>query len=187
MSVAIEEPSYVVESKTDDYEIRAYSTIIVAETKVKAAFEDAGNEAFRILADYIFGNNKAQAKIAMTGQVSQAKSEKIAMTAPVSMKQEETGFVVRFTMPKKFTLETIPQPNDERVKIRQIPARKVAVLRYSGTWSEKRYTEKLALLLAALKKDGLKTAGVPVFARFNPPFWPPWFLRRNEIWIKIAK
>lgn len=185
-SMAVEEPSFEVVKKTDVYEIRAYKPTLVAETKVEAGFEEAGNRAFRVLADYIFGNNKSQSKIEMTTPVAQVKSEKIAMTAPVGMKKEDGGYLVQFTMPAKFTLKTLPQPNDPRVNIREISARKVAVLRYSGTWSESSYKEKLSQLRNALAHDGLKTRGEPVFARFNPPFWPPWFMRRNEIWIELS-
>ncbi len=184
--MAVEEPKFEVVKKTDSYEIRSYKSTIVAETKVETAFEDAGNEAFKVLASYIFGNNKSQTKMEMTAPVSQAKSEKIAMTAPVGMKKDDGGFLVQFTMPSQFSMKTLPQPNDSRVTIREIPARKVAVLRYSGTWSESRYRKKLCQLEIAIKKDKLKTRGEPVFCRFNSPFWPPWFMRRNEIWIELA-
>ena len=127
-AVAIEEPKYTVESRTDHYEIRAYPKILVAQTLVDANFDDAGNKAFRILADYIFGNNKAKTKIAMTAPVSQtAPSEKIAMTAPVTQVKGQTGFLVQFTMPASYTIESLPEPNDPRVQIRELPAHKVVV------------------------------------------------------------
>ena len=184
--MAVEEPPFTVEAQTSHYEIRKYSETIVAETKVAAGFEDSGNRAFRILADYIFGNNKSKSKIAMTAPVSQhADSEKIAMTAPVTQAGSGQGFVVQFTMPHAYTKETLPEPNDSRVNIRTIPERRVAVFKYSGTWSEKRYQEKLKEFLSILRTDGVKTVGVPVFARYNPPFIP-WFLRRNEIWLEVS-
>lgn len=183
--MAIEEPKYKIETKTDVYEIRKYEPTLVAETIVDGDFEGAGNKSFRILADYIFGNNKSKSKIAMTAPVTQeASSEKIAMTAPVSMSKTGPGFLVQFTMPEKFTLETIPEPNDTRVKIHLLPSRKIAVFSYSGSWSESRYQEKLTQFLEALKKDQIQTQGEPVFARFNSPF-TLWFLRRNEIWIEL--
>ena len=168
--MAIEEPKYSVVSKTKTYEIRQYEPVIVAETKIDSEFEKAGNEAFKILAGYIFGANKSKTKIEMTAPVNQIKSA--------------SGFVVQFTMPKQYTLETLPQPNDSRVELRQVPARKVAVLSYSGSWSEKRYNRKLAKLKNALENDNLKIQGEPVFARFNSPF-QLWFLRRNEIWLEL--
>jgi hypothetical protein len=188
VAMAIEEPEYQVVSKTEDYEVRRYGPVLVAETKVDASFEDAGNKAFRILADFIFGENKSKTKIAMTAPVNQtalASSEKIAMTAPVNQSKTASGFVVQFTMPKTYTLETLPTPNDPRVEIRAVPARTVAVFSYSGSWSEERYQKKLAVFLEALKKNSVKTVGEPVLARFNSPF-QLWFLRRNEIWFEIT-
>lgn len=184
--MAIEEPQYTVESKTDLYEIRVYGPTIVAETIIDAPFEEAGTEGFKILANYIFGDNRSNEKITMTAPVAQIKSEKIAMTAPVNQISGEKGYVVQFTMPAKFTMETLPQPNDKRVHIRQIPKRKVAVFAYSGFWSESRYKSKLSEFVSALKRDNIKTVGEPIFARFNSPF-RLWFLRRNEIWFEISQ
>ncbi|MBC7691128.1 MAG: heme-binding protein [Methylotenera sp.] len=184
--MAIEEPRYAVESKTDSYEIRKYEATLVAETKVEAKFDDAGNLAFRILADYIFGNNKSKTKLAMTAPVTQQPpSEKISMTAPVNQIPTQGGFLVQFTMPAGFTPANIPEPNDARVHLRMVPPRRVAVYSYSGSWSESRYTEKLAAFLKELQKNGMQTTGGPIFARFNSPF-VPWFLRRNEIWLELV-
>ncbi len=183
--MAIEEPEYSLEAKAAHYEIRKYAPIIVAETKVESDFENAGSQAFRILAGYIFGANKSKTKIAMTAPVVQeANSEKIQMTAPVTQMKEASGYVVQFTMPKQYTLETLPIPNDPQVQLRRLLARKVAVYSYSGSWSEHRYKEKLAIFREDLKKAGLQAIGEPVFARFNSPF-QLWFLRRNEIWIEV--
>ena len=123
----------------------------------------------------------------MTSPVSQesnSNSEKIEMTSPVSQLKNDQGFLVQFTMPQKYTLETLPKPNDERVKIRLIPSRQVAVFSYSGTWSESRYIDKLEQFQTALNKNNAQIVGKPVFARFNSPF-QLWFLRRNEIWIDL--
>jgi hypothetical protein len=185
VTMATEEPKYKIESKNDLYEIRNYDSTLVAETTIDTNFEEAGNRAFRILADYIFGNNTIKTKIEMTTPVSQVKSTKIEMTAPVNLSKNNMGFLVQFTMPAIFTLENIPKPNDERVQIREIPKRKLAVFSYSGSWSEDRYKRKLAEFRSALEKDQIKTLGEPIFARFNSPF-QLWFLRRNEIWLEVA-
>jgi effector-binding domain-containing protein len=186
VAMAIEEPAFSVESKTDVYEIRKYDPYLVAEVKVQGSFAEAGNKGFRPLADFIFGNNTSSAKIDMTSPVSQKpQSEKIEMTAPVNLTNEGGAFVVQFAMPKKYTLETLPKPNDPRVQIREIAAKRVAVLSYSGSWSEERYQKKLALLLSSLEKDGHKVIGDASFARYNPP-WQLWFLRRNEIWVEVT-
>ena len=187
-AMAIEEPSYSIISKNESYEIRKYESVIVAETKVNADFEDAGTQAFRILAGYIFGGNKSRTKIAMTAPVNQestASSEKIDMTSPVSMTKQQEGFLVQFTMPKQYTIATLPIPNDSRVEIRQIPERTVAVFSYTGSWSKSRYLKILDEFYAALKKNDVHTQGEPLFARYNSPF-QLWFLRRNEIWIDVA-
>lgn len=181
-AMAIEEPKFTVESKSEAYEIRKYAATLVAETEIESTFGEAGNQAFGILADYIFGNNTTEAKIAMTAPVSQqASSQKIAMTAPVSQVKTNSGYLVQFTMPAEFTLESLPKPKDPRVKIVQIPERRVAVYKYSGSWSESRYNEKLSEFKAALEKDKILTVGEPIFSRFNSPY-QLWFLRRNEIW-----
>ncbi len=185
--MAVSEPKFTIESKNEHYEIRSYGETIVAETTVENKFDDAGNAAFKILADYIFGNNKPKIKIEMTAPVAQQPaSEKIAMTAPVSQIKNSAGYLVQFTMPENFTITTLPEPNDARVVLRQLPPRLVAVYSYSGSWSEERYNEKLSEFLEVLKKVKLVTIGEPVFARFNSPF-QTWFLRRNEIWLQLKR
>lgn len=184
--MAISEPKYSIDLKTDTFEVRNYSATVVAETTVDAAFDDAGNKAFRILADYIFGNNTSKVKIDMTAPVTQQTlSEKIPMTAPVSLSRAPGGYLVQFMMPDNYTLETLPKPNDSRVQLRTAPPRKVAVYSYSGSWSESRYNSKLAEFMLALSKNNIKTKGEPVFARFNSPF-TIWFMRRNEIWLEVS-
>lgn len=186
-SMANEEPKYTVQSKGERYEIRQYPKILVAETLVDAEFDKAGSKAFRILADFIFGNNQQKQKIAMTAPVSQTpSSEKIAMTAPVSQTKGQGGFRIQFTMPSSYTLENLPSPNDNRVQIREIPARTLAAYEYSGSWSQSRYQEKLAEFRGELEKAEVKVVGEPAFARYNSPF-TLWFLRRNEIWLEVVK
>jgi len=183
--MAIEEPDYTIESNSSNYEIRNYGPILVAETKVEADFESAGNQAFQILAGYIFGANQSKSKMSLIAPVTQViASEKIEMTAPVMQSKGSSGFLVQFTMPKKYSMETLPMPNDARVLLRQLPARKMAVYRYSGSWLESRYNKKLTSFRLELTNDGVVTAGDPVLARYNSPF-QLWFLRRNEIWIEV--
>lgn len=185
VAMAVSEPKYSVERKTDYYEIRMYSPTIVAQTQVDEKFDDAGNKAFRVLADYIFGNNKSKTKISMTAPVAQQSvSEKIEMTAPVSQIKNSGGYLVQFTMPEEYTMATLPEPNDSRVQLVEIPARKIAVFSYSGSWSENRYKSKLEEFRTILSNDNVSTVGEPIFARFNSPF-QLWFLRRNEIWLEV--
>lgn len=184
--MAIGEPKYRVEAKTDDFEIRNYEKVLLAQTLVDSDFDEAGNLGFRILANYIFGNNISKTKIDMTAPVIQKPySEKIAMTAPVSQIKTSKGFIVQFTMPEEYTVDTLPVPNDPRVEIVQVPVRKVAVYSYSGSWSESKFSKKLTQFKEALLKSNIKTVGEPVFARYNSPF-QIWFLRRNEIWMEVS-
>ena len=121
----------------------------------------------------------------MTAPVNQtADSEKIAMTAPVNQQKSEGKYAVSFVMPSKYTLATLPEPLNAAVVIKEIPAHKAAVVRYSGTWSQKRYEEKKASLEEFIKKKGLVSTGEPIFARYDPPF-QVWFLRRNEVLIAV--
>ncbi len=180
--VAYESPDYRVISKLGAIEIREYEPYLVAETSVDGSLEDAGDQGFRILAKYIFGDNRGSQKIAMTAPVAQEKTEgtKIAMTTPVT--QEKTGdrYTVRFMMPSNLTREELPAPNDERITIREMPARTLAAIRYSGTWSKRNYKKHLEALYEALRAEGFEPTGEPTWARYNPPF-TPWFMRRNEI------
>lgn len=191
--MAVEEAPYIVVKTYDNFELRAYKAQIVAETIVGGSFDDVGNTAFRILFDYISGNNVANGKIAMTAPVTQnsAKSEKtkIAMTAPVTqfLADQDTSseiYAVRFVMPANYTLDSTPKPVDQRVIIREIPEKQFAVLRYSGRWGEDTNREKETILLQSVNEAGLKIVNSPVFARYNSPF-ALWFMRRNEVLIEV--
>ena len=185
--MAIEEPRYESVATHEAFEVRRYPPHLVAETEVEGDFEDAGNQAFRILADFIFGNNRSREKIAMTAPVTQrAEGERIGMTAPVAQVPAGQGrYRITFAMPVRYTLETLPEPVDPRVQIRTIPERWVAARRYSGTWSRSRYLRNEALLREALAEAGWQTAGDPEWARYNSPF-SLWFLRRNEVLIEVV-
>lgn len=185
VTVGIEKAKYQVIEKGGKFEVRQYKPQIVAETVVDADFDGAGNMAFRRLFNYISGENRKKESIAMTAPVNQKiSSEKIAMTAPVNQQKSESNYVVSFLMPSKYTMETLPEPVDSSVRLRQIPARKIAAIRYSGSWSRKRYEAKKILLEQFIKKKGLRITGPDIFARYDPPFQIP-FLRRNEVLFEI--
>jgi hypothetical protein len=186
MASAIEEPNYTVVRQYDGFEIREYAPYLVAEVVVPGPSEEAGNQGFRILAGYIFGNNKGERKIAMTAPVAQAPAPaKIEMTAPVTQAAVSGGYVVQFTMPSEYTLETLPEPLDPQVKLKEVSGGRVAVIRYSGTWSERNYREHLEKLELGVEAAGLRTTDSPIYSRYNAPF-VPWFMRRNEIWLKLV-
>ena len=187
-AMAVEEPEFITLKKEGEFALREYAPVVVAQTTVEGAFEDVSNQGFRLLAGYIFGGNQGSKKISMTAPVGVANTdgEKIKMTAPVGVeKSDSKSWRVTFTMPKGYTLETLPKPNDARVILKQSPAQKMAAFEYSGTWSKERYEERKLKLEKWIRDNQLKATGEAVFARYDPP-WIPWFLRRNEILIPVA-
>ncbi|CAM5780885.1 Heme-binding protein OS=Rhizobacter sp. AJA081-3 OX=2753607 GN=HZ992_14395 PE=4 SV=1 [Rhizobacter fulvus] len=167
-------------------EVRQYAPYTVAEVTVYGPADDAGKQAFPILAGYIFGKNKGDRKLAMTAPVMQAAEPvKLEMTAPVTQTAAGGEFLVRFVLPKGVTAATAPEPTDARVTLRDVAPAEVAVIRYSGFWSQSNYHEHLAKLQAALRAADLAWTGEPVYARYDAPF-TPWFMRRNEIWLRVS-
>lgn len=184
-AMAIEEAAYNVLRKEDNFEIRDYAPHILAETIVEGELEEAGNKAFDRLFRYISGENRSRQKVAMTAPVSQeAMGEKIKMTAPVGQQRVQEKWAVSFMMPASYTLETLPEPEEPKVTLRQVPARRMAAVRYSGFWNEKNYLRYKLALESWIREKGLTIVGDPLWARYNPPF-TPWFLRRNEILIPV--
>ncbi|MDX2055958.1 MAG: heme-binding protein [Polyangiaceae bacterium] len=187
----IEEPQYVTQKRIDSFEIREYGKRVVAETSVAGDWTEAGNEGFRRLAGYIFGGNKGRAKIAMTAPVSQSRQEersssvKLAMTAPVAQRREGKDWTVSFMMPAGETIATLPVPDDARVVLRELPPVRVAVVRFSGRWTDANMAEHEQALRTWLKEQKLTPVGEPEVNRYDPPF-KPWFMRRNEVWLKLA-
>jgi hypothetical protein len=184
-SMAIEETTYTVVEKDKNFEIRDYAPHILAETLVEGSLEEAGNKAFKILFRYISGDNRSSKKVAMTAPVSQRpQGEKIEMTAPVKQRRDQEKWAVSFMMPSSYTLKTLPEPKNPNITLRQVPARRMAAVRYSGFWSEKRYLRYKSELESWIQERGLTIVGDPIWARYNSPF-TPWFLRRNEILIPV--
>lgn len=177
--------AYSVVAQYPDFELREYAPYIVAEVRVSGPFSEAGNQGFRILAGYIFGKNKGERQLAMSTPVTQeAEPKKIAMTTPVTQEPAGAEQLLQFRMPEGLTLATLPEALDPRVTFREIAGGRFAAIRYSGRWTDANYGEHLAILQNAVAAAGLRTSGEPVFARYNPPL-TPWFLRRNEIWLKV--
>ena len=184
-TMAIEKENYSILEVEKDFELRQYGRQIVAETFVVGDFEAAGNVGFRRLFKYISGYNKKSESIEMTAPVTQGMdSVKIAMTAPVGQEKKNGRWRITFLMPSEYTLETLPQPLDERVMLTQDTGRLMAAIKYSGRWSKKLYDENKARLDDYIQKRGLTVTADPIWARYDPPFMP-WFLRRNEILIPV--
>lgn len=180
----VDEPKYTVIESQDHIEIREYAPIIVAEVEVTGERMKAIREGFRMIADYIFGNNAPARKIAMTAPVTQQRGEKIAMTAPVTQQASGDGWKVRFVMPDGSTLETLPEPNNHQVKLIQIPAKRFGVIRFSGFNTDGNIDSHREKLLRYVSEHKLATIGEPTMAFYNPPWTLP-FLRRNEVMIEL--
>lgn len=187
----VEEPRYVTHVQDGSFEVRAYPPRVVAETRVAGEWREAGNEGFRRLAGYIFGKNGRSEEIAMTAPVGQARAgergegEKIAMTAPVAQRGEGGSWTVAFTMPAGKTLETLPAPQDPRVVLRELPAARFAVVRFSGRWTDANMKEREDALRRWADQRHLTVVGDAEVNRYDPPF-VPWFLRRNEVWLPLG-
>ncbi len=186
---SIEEPVYTVKEARDGYEIREYAPYIKAETIVTGDYDEATRKGFQIIADYIFGNNVTKQSISMTTPVlespSESTSEKIAMTTPVLETANNTATrTIAFVLPSSYTLETLPTPNNPAVTLTLVPARTVAVLRYSWYPTEARTETRKELLTSYLLRDSKTITGPIETARYNPPLSMPLMLR-NEIIIPI--
>ena len=184
-----EEPRFNIVDKVGVVEIRQYDKRLAAEVLVAGDEEDARSTGFRLLADFIFGNNTSRTSIAMTAPVSQqaAKSESIAMTAPVSQSRDGSGkWRVRFYMPSKYTIETLPKPNNPAVDIVEVPGEAMAVLRFSNSRSAEAIAEKTADLMRALASSKWAPIGTPVTWLYDPPWTLPFF-RRNEVAVTVQR
>jgi len=171
-AMSYEEPEYSIVKKTDVYEVRQYKRRTVAE--VVYGEEDSG---FRLLFDYISGSNKGSREVEMTIPVTQSKE--IDMTVPVTQSTNDGSMSMRFFLPTQYTKQNAPEPNDERVKIIDLPEEYFAVISYSGFASDSNFEERYKELKAALDKDGMVIKGPPIKATYNSPFTLP-FMRRNE-------
>ncbi|WP_255535266.1 heme-binding protein [Polynucleobacter sp. AM-26B4] len=190
-AMANEEPRYEVIKKEENFEVRRYQPMIIAEVLVAGALSEASNKGFRQIADFIFGNNedpikKQSEKIAMTAPVTMEAdtSSKIAMTAPVTMEGSGGAWKMAFVMPSKFTMETLPKPKNPNITIKQIPTQQLAVVTFSGWVDEEKLAAQTTRLNEWMAKNGLKSSGSAQLSRYNPPWTLP-FWRRNEVWMKL--
>ena len=194
-AMATEEPKYTVLSQVDDFELRRYDEQLVAQTWVSGDQDSASREGFKVLADYIFGNNTAptggSSKISMTAPVtmqpnskkSDGESQKIAMTAPVNMQQDDGKWRVRFVMPSQYTMQTLPKPNNPEVEIIEVPAQTYGVIKFSGFTGSSKVDDKTEELRTWMQSKNLTPTGDPELARYDTPWTLP-FLRRNEVMIR---
>lgn len=188
VAMAVETPLYKEVLRDGDLELRDYPAQVVAEVSVDGDQKEAASKGFRLLAGYIFGANRKRQSIAMTAPVAQqAVSEKIAMTAPVAQTQSAAGtWVIRFTMPSTWSLQTLPVPDDSRVKLHNTNPARFAVLRFSGLAQPNDVQTKFNELLALVKSHDLHVIGSVSLAQYNPP-WTLWFMRRNEVMVEVKR
>lgn len=183
--MAVEEPAFKSVFQDGAFEVRDYPALVVAEVTVSGEQKEAVSKGFRLLAGYIFRGNKRRQSIAMTAPVAQEPmNEKIAMTAPVTQIQNAGTWTVRFTMPRAYTLDSLPEPNDPQVHIQRLPPARFAVLRFSGVARKSNFDAKSAELIEAAKAHQLRVIGPISLAQYNPP-WTLWFLRRNEVMMPV--
>jgi hypothetical protein len=183
-----ENPKYDLVLVRDNKEIRSYSSLILARTKVKGEFKEAQNKAFRILAGYIFGANEKKENISSSTPVTRieaSESEKIAMTAPVFQHHSDDGWTMSFMMPSKYSLTDLPKPKDNRIFFEEMAPKIFGVIRFSGRWKESTNEEMAKILKDWIKEnEKYEMASEPIFAAYDPPWTIP-FLRRNEILIEL--
>lgn len=182
----VETSDYEVVKSQDAIEIRQYDPMLIAEVQMIGKREDAIGDGFRLLADYIFGNNIANQDISMTTPVQHQENTKIAMTAPVQQQSTGDDWQVSFVMPSEYTMDTLPKPVNDRVILKEIPAKTFAVITFSGTNSDENVLEHEKILLEYTEANDLSVIGTPKYAFYNPPWTlPP--MRRNEVMIEIQE
>jgi hypothetical protein len=187
--MVLERPRYRILVQDGDFELRAYDDYLVAETTVRGPYDSALTEGFRILADYIFGNNRSSEHIAMTAPVTGQRTggaEKIAMTVPVTAQsQGEDTYHIAFMMPAKYTMESLPRPVNTGISFRRVPGHHSAVIRFSGSLNESSGTKHLGELRQWMRNHTLEALAAPQFANYSPPWIPPFF-RHNEILVEVS-
>lgn len=182
----IEPTKYTVFLTENEFEIRDYESHILAESIADGDFDDAGERAFNRLYWFISGDNLPCAEKARATPPSQRpKREQIPRTSPIVIHKGEGTWSVSFIMPTSYSLENLPQPTDYGIKVRQVPAQRMATVRYSSFWSLKSYFKNRLMLESWIEKVGLISVGDPIWARYSEPY-TPWFWRRNEVLIPIG-
>ena len=182
----VEKPDYEVIQSVQNIEIRQYEPMIIAEVEVDGKREDAIGDGFRLLADYIFGNNTVQQVISMTAPVQQKENQKIAMTAPVQQQSMGKSWRMSLVMPSKYRLDSLPVPNNNRVRLKEILTKKFVVIEFSGTNSNENVTKHENQLMNYIEANQINIIGSPKYAFYNAPWTLP-FLRRNEVMIEIKQ
>lgn len=175
-----EAPPYSVERTIGEAEIRLYAPHLIAEVTVQGDADRARSTGFSVLAGYIFGGNTSQASIEMTTPVTQRPSEKIAMTTPVTQTGDGTTWTVSFTMPRKYTLDTLPAPKTEAIRFRMTAPDRQIVLQFSGIARTAQMETKAAELRDIAERSDISIGAGPFYYFYDAPMTLPW-KRRNEV------
>lgn len=163
----IDEPTYRVERRIGEAEVRAYEPFVMVKTVVDDADVIAAKQAaFDRLDRYLDPRD-------------------IKMIAPFQLAREGNGHSMTFVMPSGRSVASLPRPEDARIRVMETPARRIAALPYRGNYDREAVAERGRELLRLVADAGLTTKGHPIFAGFDPPHTVS-FLRRNEIWIEIV-
>ena len=180
----VETPSYEVIKSQGKIEIRQFEPMIIAEVQVQGERADAISKGFRLLADYIFGNNTTRQNIAMTAPVQQRESSQIAMTAPIQQQSTKDSWLVSFVMPSEYSMESLPEPKSDRVTLKRIPSQQFIVITFSGTSSNENLREHEEELTEFTKVNNISVTGTFKYAFYNPPWTLP-LMRRNEVMTEM--
>ena len=184
----LEMPEYEVLKSNGALELRAYKSFLTAQVEVSGSFDEAGSRGFRLLAKYIFGGNQSNTSISMTAPVSMQpifSKEELDTINPLSVTETQPKrWQITFSMPSKFTLESLPDPQDRRIKLIEQPAETVAVIVFSGRVNSANVNKYERQLMDWVKTENLNVNGTATIARYNDPFTFPWN-RRNELMIKV--
>ena len=182
----VETPDYEVIESQGNIEIRRYEPMIIAEVRMDGERKDAIGDGFRLLADYIFGNNTLKRDIAMTAPVQQQESTKIAMTAPVQQQAAGDSWRVSFVMPSEYSMETLPKPNNDRIARKEIPSQRFVTITFSGANSNENVKAHEKKLMEYIVANNIMVTGPPKYAFYNPP-WTLAPMRRNEVMMEIRQ
>lgn len=180
----VETPSYKVIQSKGKIEIREFDPMVIAEVQVVGRRKDAISSGFKLLADYIFGNNISQENIDTTATIQQPASEKIAMTAPVQQQLANDSWLVSFVMPSEYNLEDLPKPKNIEVKLKNVPVKRFVTIQFSGTSSDENLAKHKKLLVEFIKNNSISVTGTSKYAFYNPPWTLP-VMRRNEVMFEV--
>ena len=180
----VETPSYKVIQSKGKIEIREFDPMVIAEVQVVGRRKDAISSGFKLLADYIFGNNISQENIDTTATIQRPASEKIAMTAPVQQQLANNSWLVSFVMPSEYNLEDLPKPKNIEVKLKNVPVKRFVTIQFSGTSSDENLAKHKKLLVEFIKTNGISVTGTSKYAFYNPPWTLP-LMRRNEVMFEV--